>query len=46
MATNGGHRNLGDPVGFPENRGYPPTSRKGEGAEMASRESDRFIVEA
>jgi hypothetical protein len=44
MATNGKHRNLGGPQGSPET-GYPPTIRKGEGAEMIMRESDRFIVE-
>jgi hypothetical protein len=44
MAMDGSHRNLGDPNGFLET-GYSPTIRKGEGAEMTVRESDRFIVE-
>jgi hypothetical protein len=45
MATNGKHRNLGGPAGFPEVRGNPLTSRRGEDAEMTIRESDRFVVE-
>jgi hypothetical protein len=44
MATNGNSRNLGDPRSFLETE-YSPTIRRGEGAEMAGRKSDRFVVE-